>query len=78
MQNLLTTQQPEGTHNTDLHGLQKNISLTTIWLEQSQIGKSNFPNKHMWDISIYQIKCLWEPAICYPSILIPLNHTVFI
>ena len=30
MQNLLTTQQPEGTHNTDLHELQKNISLTTI------------------------------------------------
>ena len=30
------------------------------WL--GEIGKPHFPNKHiLWDISIYQIKCFWEP-----------------
>ena len=64
MQNLLTKQEPEGVCNTDLHELQKIVS--TIWL--GQIGKPHFPNKHIsWDVSIYQIKCLWGPGIYYPN-----------
>ena len=51
MQNLIRKQE-SGVQTTDLHELQKIVT----WL--GQIGKSHFPNKHIWsDISIYQIKC---------------------
>ena len=32
MQNLLTRQEPESAYNTDVHELQNNCHLTTIWL----------------------------------------------
>ena len=68
MQNLLTKQELEGAYNTDLHELQKKLSL-----------KPYFPNKHfLWDISIYQIKCLWGLGIYYTSIFFPLSHKVFV
>ena len=61
MQNLLTKQEPEGAGNTDLHELQKKLSL-----------QPHFPNKNIfWDIRIYQIKCSWGPGIYYRSIFFP-------
>ena len=78
MQNLLTKQEPDGAYDTDLYDLQKRIvTETTIWL--GQIGKPHFPKKHiLWDISIYQIKCLRGPVIYHSSIFIPLGHKIFV